>query len=198
MITRVVTQPPVEPVTLAEIKAHLRGITHSDHDEELSGLIAASRQHIERIIGRALVQQTRAVKYQAWPKGNVFELPYPPIQSVMSLKYTDTDGTEYTFSSDNYSVDATSEPGRLVLGYSKSWPSTTLHHPEYPIEITYVCGYPAIEESPPDYRANIPDGIKNAIKLDVERRYDKPPEGYAERLDQVIDILLAPYKVWWA
>lgn len=195
MLYQVVTAPAAEPVELSEIKDHLR-IDHSDHDTMLNGLIQASREWIEQVLGRALVEQTRAVKYRYWPTSGQFVLPYPPIQSVDSLKYTGTDGTEYTFSSDNYSVVTSRDPGLLVLGYSKVWPSTVLHHDQYPIEIQYVCGYAATSDSPPDYQANVPEAIKNVIKLDVERRYDRPPEKYAERLDKVIDILIAPYKVW--
>lgn len=196
MLTRIVTQPSVEPVTLAEVKEHLR-IDHSDHDTMISALIQASREHIEGILGRALVQQTRVALYKYWPDGDVFEIPYPPLQNITSLTYTDTAGTVYTFDSDNYSVDTDSEPGRLVLGYNKLWPtSTILHDPEYSIAIEYVCGYTPSDDSPEDYRANIPESIKNAIKLDVEIRYDKK-EGYMEKLQNVVDMLISPYKVFY-
>lgn len=196
MIITVITAPPEEPITLSEIKDHLR-IDHSNHDTMLKNLIQASREWVEQITGRAIVEQTRSVLYKNWPGNDAFVLPYPPIQSVDSLKYTDASGSQSTFSSDNYSVVTSREPGLLVLGYSKTWPTATLHHDEYPIEIQYVCGYAADETaSPTDYQANVPESIKNAIKLDVERRYDRPPEGYAERLDNVINTLLAPYRIW--
>ncbi len=194
MITKVVTAPTVEPVTLAEVKEHLR-LDHSDHDTMLENLIQASREWMEQVTSRALVQQTRAVLYRQWPDRH-FVLPYPPIQSVSSVKYTDTNGTTSTFSADNYEVVTNREPGLLILGYSKVWPSATLLHDSYPIEIEYVCGYAVTEDSPPDYRANVPESIKSAIKLDVELKYDRPPEKYSERLEAVRDMLLAPYRVW--
>lgn len=194
MLIEVITAPPVEPVTAADIKEHLR-IDHSSHDGLLEGLIQASREWVENVCGRSLVEQTRAVYYQDWPDNDRFELPYPPIQSVTSLVYTDADGTENTFSSSNYSVITNREPGLLVLGYQKVWPTATIHNEEWPIKITYVSGYEATTDSPIDYRANIPAGIINAIKLDVERRYDRPPENYARRLDEVIDDLLATHKI---
>lgn len=198
MITKVVTAPSVEPVTLSEVKDHLR-IDHTGHDTQLENLIQASREWIEAICGRSLVEQTRAVLYKGWPANNEFSLPFPPVQSVSSIKYTDTDGTTSTMSSDDYStvLDDTDAPGKVVLGYSKSWPTATLHHIEYPITIEYVCGYESdATQSPTDYRANIPENLKTAIKLDVERRYDRPPEGYGQRIDNVISILITPYRVW--
>ncbi len=195
MLVEVITEPTVEPVTLSDMKDHLR-IDHTDHDDLITALIQASREYIEAACGRALVEQTRAVYYQAWPDNDRFELPYPPVQSVSSIVYTGADGTENTFASSNYSVITNRSPGLLVLGYEKVWPSTTLHHEEWPIKITYVCGYDATTDSPPDYRTNIPESLINAMKLDVERRYDRPQKDYAERLDHVIEQILSPYRVW--
>ena len=192
--TTLTTAPSVEPVTLDEIKTHLRGIDHSDHDDLLNGLIKSARQRIEKILGRALVEQTRTAFYKSWPV-TVIELPNP-IQSVDSIKYTDVDNSKETFSADNYKVDAASEPGRIVLGYNKSWPSATLHPVEYPIEIQYVCGYEPDDSSPADYTINIPSPILTAIKLDVDLKYNMPPEKLAEYTDNAIEALLMPYKGW--
>ena len=193
--TVITTEPSIEPVTLDEIKTHLRGIDHSDHDDLLNGLIKSARQRIEKILDRALVQQTRTAYYKNWSINGVIELPNP-IQSVDSVKYTDVDDSEETFNAENYKVDAASEPGRIVLGYNKSWPSATLHPVEYPIEIQYVCGYEPDDSSPPDYTINIPSPILTAIKLDVDLKYNMPPEKLAEYTDNAIESLLMPYKGW--
>ncbi len=194
--TVITTAPPDEPVTLDEVKTHLRGIDHNDHDEMLIGLIKSTRQRFESILGRALVQQTRTAYFQNWPTNGVFSLPYPALRSVSSIKYTDTGGTQYTWSADNYDVDTASEPGRVVLGYSKTWPTATLHHDTYPIEIEYVCGYAPTDDSPPDYRANVPETIKTAMKLEIELKYNMPPEGLATYTQGAIDALIMPYRVW--
>ncbi len=187
------TAPPEEPVTLSEIKDHLR-IEHSDHDTMLEGLIQASREWVEQITSRALVEQTRVAYFQQWQ--GEFDLPGTPLQSVSEVKYTDTSGSTETVNTDTYEVITSTIPGRVVLGYSKTWPTATLLERSYPIEIEYVCGYAPNEDSPPDYAANVPESIKNAIKLDVELRYDRPPADYAEKLRNVVDTLIAPYRVW--
>jgi len=191
-----VTAPAVEPVTLSEIKTHLRGINHLEHETLLRNLIESARQQVEAQTGRALVQRQVIAYFEGWPDSNVFELPFPKLQSVTTVKYTGTDGTQSTFSTDNYSVDIDSEPGRVVLGYSKTWPSTTLHELDNPIEITYLCGYAPTADSPADYVANIPESIKTAMKFIVELNYDRPPDGYAKTLENAVDALLAVYKVW--
>jgi len=193
--TTLTTAPSVEPVTLDEIKTHLRGINHADHDDLLNGLIKSARQRIEKILGRALVEQTRTAYYKNWPANDVIELPNP-IQSVDSVKYTDVNDSEETFSADNYKVDAASEPGRIVLGYNKVWPSATLHFDEYSIKIQYVCGYEPDDSSPADYTINIPSPIVTAIKLDVDLKYNMPPEKLAIYTDNAIEALLMPYKGW--
>jgi uncharacterized phiE125 gp8 family phage protein len=191
-----VTAPSVEPVTLAEIKTHLRGISHSDHDDLLNGLIKSAREYVETVTNRALVQRTLAAYFKDWPDNDTFYLPYAPLQSVSTIKYTDTDGTVTPFSSDNYEVETNLTPGLVMLGYDESWPTDTLHHDEYPIEITYVCGYEPDDSSPVSYTANIPENLKTAIKFHVEMMYDKPPADYVKTLERAIDSLLIGYKVW--
>lgn len=185
--------PPEEPVTLSEIKEHLR-LEHSEHDTMLEGLVHASREWVEQVTSRALVEQTRVTYFREWQDS--FELPGTPLRSVEEVRYTDTSGTTSTVSSDDYEVLTSTLPGQVVLGYSKNWPTATLHHSSNPIEIEYVCGYDPSDDSPPDYVVNVPQSIKNAIKLDVEMRYDRPPADYADKLRQVIDTLIAPYRVW--
>ena len=193
MIAARTVNPFVEPITLDEIKDHLR-IQHNNHDSQLIGLITASREWVESYTNRALVEQTWKCYLQGWPSGDEFELPFPPLQSVTSIKYTDSDDDETEWDSDEYEVDTDSEPGRIILAYGESWPSTTLH-PKNPIEIEFVAGYNS-DGSPADYRVNIPEAIKNAIKLDIEIRYDRPNDAYLKVLQDARDSILWPYRVW--
>ena len=194
MITTIVTSPPVEPVDLDEVKEHLK-ITSSDTDSLLYNLSVAASEYVETFTGRALVQQTWKMYLQDWPTGDEFEIPYPTLQSVTHIKYTDSDDNQTTWTSTYYEVDTDSEPGRVILAYGESWPTATLH-PKNPIEIQFVAGYSASSDSTPDYRVNIPENIKNAIKLDVELRYIRAPESYINKLKEVRDMILTPYKVW--
>lgn len=186
--TRIVTAPTAEPITLVDVKEHLRGISHNDHDVMLNALIKNAREEAEHRTNRALMPQTIAALYKTWPKNDTFVLPSAPLTSVTSIIYTAADGTETTFASDNYAVDTDSVPGRVVLGYEKVWPTATLHHDEYPIEVTYVAGYANA--------AAVPQSIKTAMLFIIERLYDRPPDPYLGTIERAIDSLLNAYKVW--
>jgi uncharacterized phiE125 gp8 family phage protein len=196
LVTVVDTEPTVEPITLTEAKEQLR-IDHSDHDTMITGLIQAAREHIESMCARAIVQQTRVAYFDQWPGDKVFHLLYPEIRSITHIKYTDSAGTQTTYSSDNYNLDPGSEPGRVVRGYGKTWPTVTLNNEDYPIEIKYVCGYaPDESASPTDQTGNVPERIKVACRLLTVSFYGGMPEDYSRYRDTAVENLLRPYRVW--
>jgi len=59
---------------------------------------------------------------------------------VTHVKYYDTEDAEYTLAITEYDVDDKNEPGRVVLKYSKIWPSITLR-PSNGIVIRFAAGY---------------------------------------------------------
>lgn len=153
MILRVVTPPASEPVTLAEAKVHLR-IDTSDEDTLVNGYIVAARQMCELESRRAFVTQTWDLSLEAWPEEGEIVLPRPPLQSVSSVTYVDSTGAPQTFASGDYLVDVASEPGRVILGYGKSWPSATLR-PGPSIVVRFVAGYGAAGAVPQMYKQAI-------------------------------------------
>lgn len=192
------TAPTVEPVTVADAKTHLR-ITHDDEDALIAGLIKAATAWAEHETGRALVQQTLLYTLDDWPAGDFIVLPKPPLRSVTSVKWLTTAGVETTLTaSTDYVADTGSEPGRVCLPYNGSWPSSSLY-PIRPIRVTYVAGYAPTTGTPVDYRANIPQAIKQAILLRVGDLYELREglvQGAELRPTQAAEWLLAPYKVW--
>jgi len=137
-----ITPPIYYPVTLDQVKDHLR-ITHSNDEPYLQALIAAATDKAEQYIRRRLITQTWKIFLNDWPNGDEIILPFGQLQSVTHVKYKDTDGTQSTWnSSTEYIVDTSTDPGRIVLAYGKEYPTTTLY-PSNPIEIQFVCGYGA-------------------------------------------------------
>lgn len=131
----VVTAPVTEPISLAEIKANL-GIDDDAYDVALIRLRATARQYCEKVQRRAFITQTLDVTYNL-PLTRLI-LPRPPLQSVTSIKYLDTDGVEQTLDSAYYRVTGT-DPGLITLAEGYSWPS--VQPVEEPVTVRIVAGY---------------------------------------------------------
>lgn len=138
MALKLVTLPATEPVSLLEVKSHLR-IDFADDDTLLAGFITAAREYCEMFQNRAFITQTWELTMDAWPCFP-FQLPMPPLVSVSSIKYFDTANVETTWDAANYFEDTDSEPGRIGLAHSISLPTTTLR-PINGVKIQYVAGY---------------------------------------------------------
>jgi len=189
-----VTGPPaVEPLSLGDVKLQCRlDPASSDEDSLLNALIAVARQRAEQFTRRALITQTWELWLDAWPKGSGLSLPRPPLQTVDSIKYYNTAGVEAEFAAANYQVDIASEPGRVSLGYGKSWPTTTLR-PINGVCIEYDAGYG-------DAAASVPEAIRQAMLLIVGHLYEHREDAIDARVaPEAIpfgaDALLWPYRV---
>lgn len=139
MALTMITGPALEPVSLSEAKSHLR-VDITDDDALIGGLITAVRELYEQELNQALVTQTWELVMDAFPAGGIIRLPKPPLQTVTSIKYTDKDGAEATFSSSNYLVDTDRKPGCIVLKHSASWPAVELREVGG-VRVRYVAGY---------------------------------------------------------
>ncbi len=159
-------------------------------DTLIEGLITAAREVCEAHTNRAFVTQTWTLYLADWPNTDCIRLPKGNLQSVESFTYTDSAGTVNTLTEDtDYLVDTYSEPGRLLLPYGGTWPSTTLS-PSNPIAIEFVCGYG-------DVASNVPKSIKQAILLLVGHWYEHREAvltgATSKEIEFAVKALLAPY-----
>lgn len=154
--------PSEEPVSLTEAKAQAR-VEVADDDTLIGGLITAARELVEEQTWRALVTQRWDLFFDAWPATDTVELPRPPLRSVVEVEYTDQAGVATVWASSNYVVDAVSEPGRLRLKASASWPNVTLREVNG-LRIRFEAGYGAATATPKIY--------KQAILLTVAHWYE--------------------------
>jgi len=151
-------------------------------DDLLTAIIQASREHIEDITRRALLTQTWYYYLDGFPSDKDYiVLPFGNLQSVTSIKYKDSGGTETTMTvTTDYLVETNGEGyGRIVLPYGVSWPSATLY-PSNPITIEFVCGWTAA--------ANIPSKIRTAAKMICSDLYEN-------REAQIVNPTMEPYSV---
>lgn len=190
----VVTPPSVEPVSLAEIKAHVRQEDVTIDDTILSALIPAAREMVEHATEHALVQRTLRYTFDDFNWGRI-ELGWSPFRELVDVRYLDADGAERIVDSAIYAVDASSDrlPARLLLKPNQSWPTTQARRAS--CWATYKVGY-SDSGSPSDFGVALsPAPLKAAIKLIVGDLYEHREanlEGQTYE-NRAVAALLAPY-----
>lgn len=188
-----VTAPSAEPLDITEVKLNSR-IDHSAEDAILTHLIACARVYVEGICGRALCTQTWKVFYDRWPCSTLIVLPKAPVASITHVKYYDTAGSPTTWASSNYILDGESNPPRLSLSYSGSWPAATLQ-PIKGIEVQLIGGY--------GNAAAVPSAFKQAMYLLVEHWYRNKSEvvvgntaaSVSRRIEMGVESILRDYMI---
>jgi len=171
------TAPILEPLTITDLRDHLRIDTDSELEaEELKAYISAARRWCEMMQKRAYITQTWNWALDSWPTSPV-NVPKPPLQSVSSIMYYDTDETGAEFSSDYYQQDVISQPGRISLVYGQTWPSTTLR-PMNGIVIQFIAGYGTAETA-------VPDNIVQAIRLLAGHWYENRENSEIKKLEDI-------------
>ena len=188
MKSKVTVEPSIEPVTLTEVKEHLR-ITASNEDDLIDTYIEAARRMAEEITGRKFITQTivgyvdtlgsGSVQGNWWTgtrtgtyfthilNGKAFiELDWTPCSSITSVYTVDDDATETLYASSNYYLENYDNdmPARIRLVENAAIP-TGLRH-ENAVKVTYVAGYGATA-------ATVPMSIRNAIKMMTAELYNK-------------------------
>ncbi len=163
-VTKLITAPAKEPITKAEAKLFLK-VDHTDDDALIDSMIIAARVHAEKYTSRVFITQTWQFFLNNFPSNNNdIILPKPPLISVTSVKFTDEDNVQVTFSVDNYSISTNSIRGSIILNPDKEWPSDTLHTAN-PIEIEFVAGYG--EET-----TDISELLRSAMLLSIADLYE--------------------------
>lgn len=142
------TDATSEPVSLAELKDHLR-VDDANSDTLIASLGVAAREVAETWTRRQFItapytftldrfpyQGYDNYRFGAPPQAegsplyswcmhrNIIRIPVAPVLAVSSIAYIDTAGATQTLSASNYILDKLSEPARLTPAYSLTWPAT--------------------------------------------------------------------------
>jgi uncharacterized phiE125 gp8 family phage protein len=217
---RLTSAPAEEPVTVDEAKLHLRisGTEEDTLITMLISAARAHAENVCRrafvtqkwdlfldafpfytyfgvVPGYVPVDQLPAAwmtmrNYSVRFRGSKIELPFPVLQSVDAVKYTDPDGVLQTLDPSKYMVDNVSEPGVLTPAPSTYWPDT--QNVTNAVQISFTAGYGAA--------AAVPAGIKSWILLRVGALYENREEVMVETRVTVqefpyVETLLDPYRI---
>lgn len=191
-----VTAPTTEPVTLSEAKLHLRiDAATQDEDALVTALIQAARETVETYTHRAIPAQTWDEKFDGFPWGPSADLwlSKPPVTSITSVSYLDTQGVTQTWTegTTGYLTDIPTGPwarrARIYPAYGRVYPPTF----PMPVSVTvrFVAGYTAI-----------PEAIKAAMKLLIGHWYQNRESAIvgttAQELPLAVASLLWPFKAF--
>lgn len=180
------------PVTLAEVKTHLR-ITGTDEDAAVTRFIGEATDWAEEFLRASLVTQTWVLKLDRFPVGDgPIDLPRGPVQSITSVAYLDSagasqtlaEGTDFQLKTDPFCPQIAPEPGQC-------WPSTECERREA-VTITYVAGYGDDETAIPD---DIRHGVIRRAALAYNSRGDDGPRMFEDGL-KACELTLAPQRRW--
>ena len=190
MTTQRTTPPAIEPVTLAEAKAHLR-VDASDEDTLIGGLVSAAVSHLDGqgVLGRAMITQSWATWVCNSP--GIVTLPVGPFQSLTSVEYYDSANALQSADVANYEARLAGDFVTVQPKAGFAWPGA-YSRPDA-IKITYVAGYGATA-------ADVPQSIRQAILLLVGHWYENREavtEGNLKELPLAVSALIGVERVGW-
>lgn len=153
-----------------EVKPHLRLPSEDEAVRIMTVSVPAAEQWAESATGRQLVTATWTLYFDAFPddSGCPIYLPKPPLQSVTSVKYYDTNGVLQTWSASEYTVTVPAGPkagpGWITPKVNYYYPS--VYGSPYEIAIEFVAGYGASH-------ASVPGLLKAGMLMLVAELYER-------------------------
>jgi uncharacterized phiE125 gp8 family phage protein len=185
MSSLLLTAPAVEPLSLAEAKAFLR-VEHSDDDDVIGALIAASRIHVEAQTRRALISQTWRITLDAWPDNGRQPVRPAPLRALSAARVYDYGGVAHAVDTEAFVVDA----GASALAFAP-WALAAPGRIAAGIELDVVVGYG-------DAATDVPEPLRHAVRLLIAHWYENrglAALGAVTILPSTAAALLAPYRV---
>jgi uncharacterized phiE125 gp8 family phage protein len=184
-----VTPPATEPVSVDELKMHLR-LDTDVQDTMLAVLITAARQMLEETLWRQFVMATWSLSLDTWQ--TVIAVPRPPLVNMvptvgepdLGIAYIDSSGVVQVLDPATYQVDTASQPGRIKL---TSMPP--LGDGLTPVTVTYQAGYG-------DLATDVPAPLRQAILLCAADMYEHTEAQAEQRLTENLTVcrLIGPYR----
>jgi uncharacterized phiE125 gp8 family phage protein len=178
------TPPALEPVSLAEAKAHLR-ISHTDDDAYISRIIIAARRQIEARLDTGLLQQSWSYFINRWPECRAITLPLSPVIAVTDVITYSDDDTPATLDPAHYYIDRRNKPPLLALRNDRPSPSAGRRFAG--IEVKMTVGYGATATA-------VPEDIRQALLLTVAAWFADRGENQSGFLPLMARELIAPYR----
>ena len=179
---KVINTPDTSPVSLAEVKSFAKITTNSD-DPLICMMIESATAYAEKLTRRDFITRTYRTFRDSFPgdfhgqylsglqvnhlngAGNHgFEIRRSPLQSIESVKYTDTVGAVIVIPTTDYYATLEEDYSTLLTQIGKSWPSDALDQLQA-ITIEFKTGFG-------DDAADVPSDIKQALLMHATFLYE--------------------------
>ena len=160
MIVTQTTPPAYLPLTLAEVKLHLR-VDGTDEDALITAFIGAAVDTCQQITGRSLMAQAWKLTVDEFT--DEIALPWPQVQAVQSAQYKDEDGTTQTLATSVYELVG----DKVCLIPDQEWP--VVRGGTGSVCVNYTAGYSTGDEAA--QQAAVPYGIKAWLLLAIGTLY---------------------------
>lgn len=186
MTYALITPPAAEPISLAELKAHIR-IDGDDEDALLASLIGTARDHLERTAGLALISQGWRLYLDDWLESGAIEIARGPVRSIDAVRAFDELGQESAISLAGHVLDGIQRPARLWL---RERPA--VRQAINGVEVDFTAGFGEASE-------DVPDMLKRAMLIHAAFMYEfrgaVPVEMQPAGMPDGYDRLIAPFLI---
>jgi uncharacterized phiE125 gp8 family phage protein len=181
MTYTLITPPSAEPLTLAEVKAHLR-LDGAEEDALLQSLVNTAREFLERETGLCLIAQTWRLYLDRWPQGGVIRILKSPVQEIKTVTVYGLEGEPVQVSLEDHLLDGAGRPARLWLRHTPVTGRTVNG-----IEIDFSAGYG-------EAGTDLPDTLKRAMLIHIGQMFafrgaispDQQPPGIPDGYERLI------------
>lgn len=172
----------IEPVSLSEVKTHLR-VTFNDDDVELYKMISRCRKRIENYCNISIVAQRIQVVARICGE---WQLPYGPVTAVETVENRDKNAgsgpTQYTASAAEWLLDGDTFNDN---DYPEHISTRDRFYPDNRSRITYTAGMEFV-----------PADLKLAILSEIAYRYENRGDETTALSSAAIE-LANPYRKLW-
>jgi uncharacterized phiE125 gp8 family phage protein len=184
--TQVTAQTTIWPVSLPELKTHLR-LSGDELDQDLDLKLRAAVEYCEDRNARVYRHsKTVTQTYSQFP--TCFRFDWEPVLAISSITYQPVSGSPVTVASSNYRLVKSNRASSLlewVDGYN--FPDHAYRSDA--VVVTYTAGYTDLD--------TIPAYVKQAIMLKVGMDMDDTDTRTKEQDERAINDLLARHDWGW-
>lgn len=212
------TEPLLEPITLAEAKAHCRVVDDEEEDAYLTALISVARRAVEDSTGRTLIDTVFTQTLREWCP--VVNLLRGNAHTIVSIKYDDAEGGEQTVDAAGYGCQSCGDGEAFAAFYNEFASPDLVDRPFVDrIRIQFTAGYGSAIDPPALalaeaadleagnseavealHREAVPQTLRQAVLYLVAHYYDnRSPVGINVNLNKMpftVESLCSSYKIY--